>query len=211
MPVVNSGRISAQGMGLFHEDRTLRRRSIEGFKRMLDFSARFKARVGLGASRGHWQTGKSRPEMEKVAEEVFRELAGHAEKAGAVIMLEAIESEGDQDVVRTNAEAMAWVERIGSPNFSVMLDTHQLWGAEKSIDEGIRATKGQARHIHLYDPSRWPPGVLPEKEALDWPHIAGVLREEGFQGSASVVIAPEGDPEAIARKSVGYLRTIFDW
>ncbi len=211
MPVVNSGRISAQGMGLLHEDRTLRRRSINGFKHMLDFAAHFKARVGMGAARGPWIPGASREEMEKLAEEVFRELAGHAEKAGAVIMLEATEAMETESLVSTNTEAMQWVERIGSPNFSVMLDTHQLWAMEPSIEEGIKAVSGQARHIHLYDPSRWPPGVLPEKEAPDWPHIARVLREEGFGGSASVVIAPEGEPEPVARKSVAYLRSIFDW
>jgi sugar phosphate isomerase/epimerase len=211
MPVVNSGRISAQGMGLLHEDKGLRRRSIEGFKHMLDFAAHFKARVGMGAARGPWIPGASRDDMEKLADEVFRELAEHAEKAGAVIMLEATESMDTQSLISSNGEAMKWVERIGSPNFSVMLDTHQLWAVEPSIEQGIRMVKGKARHIHLYDPSRWPPGVLPEKEALDWPNIARVLREERFGGSASVVIAPEGDPEPVARKSVAYLRSIFNW
>lgn len=70
-------------------------------------------------------------------------------------------------------------------------------------------TRGKAKHIHLYDPSRWPPGILPEKEALDWPHILKLLQEEGFSGSASVVIVPEGDPEPVARKSVAYIRRLF--
>jgi sugar phosphate isomerase/epimerase len=101
-------------------------------------------------------------------------------------------------------------KKINSPNFSIMLDTHQLWGAEKSIEEGIRSAEGQAYHIHLFEPSRWPPGVLPEKEVLDWKNIARVLKEEDFDGSASVVIAPEGDPEPVARKSVTYLRKLFN-
>lgn len=208
MPVLNSGRIAAQGMALLHEDAGVRRNSIEGFKRILDFAGYFKARVGLGAARGPGIQGASKEEMEQLAEEVFLELAEHAEKAGAVIMLEATESEFT-GLANTNEEAMAWVERVGSPSFSVMLDTHQLWTVEPSIEHGIRVTKGQAQHIHLYDPSRWPPGVLPDKEALDWPHIVRVLQAEGFQGSASVVIVPEGDPEPVARKSVAYLRRLF--
>lgn len=208
MPVVNSGRIAAQGMALLHEDTAVRWKSIEGFKNMLDFAGYFKARVGLGAARGRGIPGASKVEMEQLAEEVFRELAEHAEKAGAVIMLEATES-GFTCLANTNEEVMAWVERIGSPNFSVMLDTHQLWAAEPSIEYGIRITRGKAKHIHLYDPSRWPPGILPEKEALDWPQIVKVLQGEGFSGSASVVIVPEGDPEPMARKSVTYLRGLF--
>ena len=48
-----------------------------------------------------------------------------------------------------------------------------------------------------------------DKEALDRPHILQVLEEEGFRGSASVVIIPEGDPEPVARKSVAYPRRLF--
>jgi len=209
MPVVNSGRIAAQGMALLHEDKAVQRRAIEAFKRFLDFAGYFKARVGLGMARGLGIPGMSKKDMTQLAEEVFRELTEHAEKTGAVIMLEPAEAEFTS-LFNTNEEVMAMVEKIGSPNFSLMLDTHQLWAVEASIEQGIRAAKGQARHIHLYEPSRLPPGVSPEKETLDWPHIARVLKEEGFEGSASVVLVPEGDPEPAARQAVAYLRRLFD-
>jgi hypothetical protein len=106
-------------------------------------------------------------------------------------------------------EVMTWVDRIGSPAFAPMLDTHQLYGAERSIESGIRAARGRAQHIHLFEPSRYPPGVLVGKPILDWPHIAQLLREEGAPASASVVIASEGDPEPVARTSAAYLRRLF--
>ena len=208
MPVINSGRIAAQGMALIHEDPGIRKKSIEAFKNLLDFVGYFKARVGLGMARGRGIPGASKEETNRLVEEVFRELTEHAERVRAIIMLEASESEFT-GLVNTNEEAMAWVKRIGSSNFSVMLDTHQLWAAKTSIEHGIRVTKGQAQHIHLYEPSRLPPGVSPEKEALDWPHIARILQEEGFQGSASVVIPPEGDLEPIAHQAITYLRRLF--
>jgi len=208
MPVVNSGRIAAQGLGLLSESISIRKKSIQGFKNILDFAGHFKAFVGLGAARGIGVPGMTKTDMERMAEEIFRELTAHAEKAGAVIILESSEAEFT-NLFNTNAETMAMVERIGSPHFSIMLDTHQLWAAETSIEEGIRAARGQAQHIHLYDPSRLPPGVSPGKETLDWPGITSLLREEGFHGSASVVIAPEGDPEPMARQAVAYLRRIF--
>ena len=209
MLVVNSGRIAAQGMALLHEDLGIRRKAIKGFKNILDFAGHFKAPVGLGAARGPGILGASQKDMERLAEDVFRELTEHAEKTGAIIMLEPAEA-AFTSLFNTNEEVMAMVEKIGSPNFSLMLDTHQLWAVEPSIEYGIKAAKGQARHIHLYEPSRLPPGVSPEKEALDWPHIARVLKGEGFEGSASVVIVPAGDPEPVARKAIDYLRNLFN-
>ena len=92
MPVVNSGRIAAQGMALLHEDITVRKISIEGFKRILDFAGYFKARVGLGASRGRGIPGMSKADTLELAEEIFRELTEHARKVGAIIMLEPAEA-----------------------------------------------------------------------------------------------------------------------
>jgi D-psicose/D-tagatose/L-ribulose 3-epimerase len=209
MPVVNTGRMAPQGMALLHEDAGVRQRSMESFKRILDFAGYFGACVGLGVARGPGIPGAGPAEMERMADQVFRELAEDAEKAGAVIMLEPADP-GVTSYINTVDEAMAWVERIGSPGFGIMLDTYQLAEAEPSIEHGIRAARGQANHIHLYDPSRWPPGVLPDKDRLDWNHLARVLREEQFRGSGSVVLAPEGDAEQSARKAAKFLRELLE-
>jgi len=208
MPVVNSGRMGPQKLALLQEDESVRRRSVEAFKTMLDFAGHLNARVGLGIARGKGIPGASPEEMDRIADDVFRELAEHAARAGAVIMLEPADP-GVTSYINNMDEAMAWVKRIGSPAFSVMMDTYELAESEPSIEHGIRAARGEARHIHLYDPSRWPPGVLPEKNRLDWPHIVHVLREEGFRGSGSVVLAPEGDPVPAARRSAAFLRHLF--
>jgi sugar phosphate isomerase/epimerase len=201
VPVVNTGRFSCQGMPLLVTDRAARRRSIEAFKGVLEFAGGIGARVGLGASRG-----KCRNLAEaELAGDCFRELSEHAVRCGTVIMLEAVEAELTS-FVNTMDAAMHWVTEMNSPGFSAMLDTHQLAHAEPSIEHGIRAANGAATHIHFYDPSRWPPGVVPPSQGLDWPRVMRVLAETGFQGTGSVVLAPEGDVEAAARTSVAFLR-----
>jgi D-psicose/D-tagatose/L-ribulose 3-epimerase len=209
MPVVNSGRMAVQGYALIHQDAAMRRRSVDAYKRLLDFAGHFGARVGLGAARGPGIPDASVQQLESVAGEVFGELALHAARCGAVIMLEPADP-GVTSFINTVEEAMAWVDRSASPAFSVMLDTYELAESEPSIEHGIRAARGQARHIHLYDPSRWPPGVREEGSRLDWPHIMRLLREERFAGSGSVVVAPEGDIEAAARKSAAFLRGLME-
>jgi sugar phosphate isomerase/epimerase len=200
MPVVNSGRMGVQGMALLHQEDGVRRKSIDAFKRMLDFAGYFGARVGLGIARG-----KGTGVPVQLADDVFRELAEHAERAGTVIMLEPADP-GVTAFINTMDHAMAWVQRVASPAFSIMLDTYQLTESEPSIEHGIRAARGQARHIHLYDPSRWPPGVREETNRLDWHRIFDLLGAAGFRGSASVVLAPEGDPAEAARKAASFLR-----
>jgi D-psicose/D-tagatose/L-ribulose 3-epimerase len=200
MPVVNSGRMMVQGYALLDADADLQRRSVAAYKRLIEFAGHFGARIGLGAARGPADPAGA-------AADVFRELAEYASSRGVVIMLEPADP-GVTSSINTVEEAMAWVDRIASPAFSVMLDTYELVESEPSIEHGIRAARGQARHIHLYDPSRWPPGVL--ERGLDWPRILRLLREEGFEGSGSVVVAPEGDVEAAARKSAAFLRRLLE-
>jgi len=156
-------------------------------------------------ARGKGIEGASQEEMDCLAEEVFGEIATHAKQAGVVVMLEAAEPEVTT-YLNTMDQVMEMVDKIGSPNFSAMLDTHQLFGAEPTIDHGIRAARGEATHIHFYDPSRWPPGVVTEKARLDWPSLMQTLREVHLPATGSVVLAPEGDPQAAAIKSREYLQ-----
>jgi 5-keto-L-gluconate epimerase len=209
MPVVSSAVIYFQGMALLHLDSSIRRRALQSFKRILDFAGYFKANVGLGAARGAGVPNAAPGELESMAEDVFRELAQHAGKTGAVIMLEPAEP-GYSSFINTMKEGMDWVQRIGSPSFTLMLDTYQLAESESSFEDGIRTAKGKARHIHLYEPSHWPPGVLPAMDRYDWPNIAKILSREGFRGSGSVCLVPEGDPEPVARQASAYLRQLFN-
>jgi sugar phosphate isomerase/epimerase len=64
---------------------------------------------------------------------------------GAVIMLEAADP-GVTAYINTMDEAMEWVRRIANPAFGVMLDTYELAESAPSLEYGIRAASGQARH-----------------------------------------------------------------
>ncbi len=206
--VVNSGRIAAQGMALLHEDDAVREKSLACFNALIDFASHFQARVGLGMARGKGIEGASHEEMDQLAEEVFGQIAKHAESSGVVVMLEAAEPEVTS-YINTMDSVMEWVDKIGSPFFSAMLDTHQLSGAEPTIEHGIRASQGEATHIHFYDPSRWPPGVLAEGDRLDWPNLMKTLQSVHLPKTGSVVLAPEGDPEAAAIVARDYLRSLL--
>jgi D-psicose/D-tagatose/L-ribulose 3-epimerase len=204
VPVIDTGLMLPRGLTLLDPDPTVRARAMDAFGRMIELAGLVGGSVNMGGARGNRPPGMSEAEIDRLTEEVFRSLTERAEQAGSRILLEPT---GDYtSYITTVAETARWAERIGSPAFAVMLDTYQLAEAEPSFEEGIRDAKGLADHIHLYDPSRWPPGVLPERDRLDWPRIVQALEEEGFAGTGSVVVVPERDPEAPARASLAYLR-----
>ncbi len=209
LTVVNSGRMAVQNMALLHDDVIVRQKSLVAFKELIDFAGHFKSPVGIGVARGKGVKNVSKEEEGAIATEIFKQLGQHAENVGTKVMLEAAESEYT-NFANTMDEVMGWVKAVDSPGFSVMLDTYQLANDEPSIEHGIEVTKGQATHIHLYDPSRWPPGVRSEKDRLDWPNLISTLHKVHMPDTASVVMAPEGDGAAAAIKSAKYLRQLLE-
>lgn len=205
--VINSGRLYAQGMALLHRDPNERRRALEAFKRLIDLGAALHAPIGLGAARGATAVTVTASEEETVTRGVLEEVAAHAESVGGLVMLEPADP-GETPSVPTVADAVAWVEAIASPSLSMMLDTYQIASREEGFDAAFAAANGLARHIHLYDPGRRPPGSV--EGGFDWPAIVQGLAATGFAGSASVVLAPDGDAAAAARTSVGFLRGLLE-
>lgn len=203
--VINSGRLRPKGYALLHRDPARRRASIDVFRRYIDLAGAVGARVGLGMARGDSETTVDKPDLDAVMRDVFGEIAAHAAAAGTVVMLEPADPGYVAAILRV-AEARDAARAVASPGFSIMLDTYQLDQVEDSIEAGFLAAEGMGRHIHLYDPNHWPPGVR-DGRRLDWAGVRAAMEKGGFSGSASTVLAPEGDADAIARASNAFIRT----
>jgi NAD(P)-dependent dehydrogenase (short-subunit alcohol dehydrogenase family)/sugar phosphate isomerase/epimerase len=204
--VINSGRLRPKGYALLHRDPAIRRASIEVYKRLIDLAGSLGARVGLGMARGPSDTTVSGSDLAPVMRDVFGEIAAHAAQAGTVVMLEPADP-GNVAAVARISEAVAVARSIASPGFGIMLDTYQIALIEDSIEEGFAAAEGMANHIHLYDHNQWPPGVRGPEHQLDWRRVAAAMTKYGFSGSGSMVLAPQGDVMAAARKSTAFIRS----
>jgi len=206
MPVVNTGRMVRSGLTLFDSDPSVSARACDCFKRMIDFAAEVGADVGLGIARGPARADLSVEAMDTFVEQLFGDLALHAERAGTTILFEP----GSIDVTNyalTVASVISWVDRIGSSAFGSMIDTQQLIDSETSIEKGVRAARGEASYLHLFDPGRQPPGLSPD--GLDWLDFFRLMREEAFYGGAAVMLPSDGDIDSGARKVAEFLRTHF--
>lgn len=206
LTAVNSGRIVAEGLTLLHPEPAIRGRALARVKDLLDFAGHFGVPVTLAGTKGSLPRGVSAEGVESLAEEIFADLARFGASAGSALLL-APTWEADSDFICTVAEAVAWVRRINHPAFGLMLDTYHLHRKEVSVIEGLRGAAGLVRHLHLYDPGRVPPGSR-GKPSLDWPGILTTLREVGYEGAASVCLAPTGDRRAQAQETAAYLRSL---
>ena len=112
------------------------------------------------------ETTVGKPDLDAVMRDVFGEIGAHAAAAGTVVMLEPADPGYVAAILRV-AEARDAARAVASPGFSIMLDTYQLDQVEDLIEEGFLAAEGMGRHIHLYDPSHWPPGIR-DGRRLDW-------------------------------------------
>ena len=206
LTAVNSGRIVAQGLTLLHPVPAVRVRALARFKDLLDLAGHFGVPVTLAGAKGIVPAGDSLETVGAMAEEILGALAEFGAASGSKLLLTPTD-DADSNFICSVAEAVAWVRRIDHPGFGLMLDTHQLLKKEPSVVEGIRAAGGLLRHLHLYDPGRVPPETG-EKAGLDWPAVMAVLCDLGYDGAASVSLAPTGDRQALAVKTLSYLRSL---
>lgn len=207
LTAVNSGRIVAQGLTLLHPEPRIRERTVLRFRDLLDFAGCFGVPVTLAGAKGMVPQGTPEEGAAALAEETFRALAEFATAAGSLLMLTPTH-ERDSNFIGTVAEAVQWVERINHPGFGLMLDTYHLALTESSVPDALRAVAGRLRHLHLYDPGRMPP-ASGAKTPLDWPAILGALRETGYEGAASICLAPAGDRPALAARAAAYLKGLL--
>jgi D-psicose/D-tagatose/L-ribulose 3-epimerase len=207
LTAVNSGRIVAEGLTLLHPDPAVRPRALNRVKDLLHFAGEFGVPVTLAGTKGSLPSGASAEVAERLAEDIFSALARFGASVGSALLL-APTWEADSNFICTVAEAVAWVRRINHPAFGLMLDTHQLHLKEASVTGELRRAAGLMRHLHLYDPGRVPPGSG-SKPGLDWPGILATLREIGYEGAASVCLAPSGDRRAQAQETAAYLRSLM--
>src|SRR5439155_6333730 len=90
----------------------------------------------------------------------------------------------EQYVMNTCAEAVEYVERVGSPNVKVMLDTFHMNIEESFASDAILQAGDKLGHFHIGENNRMPPGY----GHIPWTEIGVALRKINYQGS--VVMEP---------------------
>jgi D-psicose/D-tagatose/L-ribulose 3-epimerase len=186
----------------------------------VDVAAGLEAPVLCGVLYAHLGTLTGRPpevgELEAVAR-VLKNVARYAAERGVSLGVEAV-NRYETYLINLAEQADAMLDRVGEPNVFVHLDTYHMNIEEKGFYDPIVATGERMQYIHLSESDRGTPGtgnvhwdeVFRGLKAIDYD---GYLVMESFAainedlaGATALWRDVVGDPEALIRDGLGFLR-----
>jgi sugar phosphate isomerase/epimerase len=195
------------GLHITTPDETVRRKSWDHLKRLVDLAARLDGGVlVLGSPKQRSSMGISPQEAAANLEEGLRDLADYTAQGKCTILLESLSPE-QTDVINTMAEAEESIRRIGHPAIQGIFDFHNCAGEAASWEELIEEHSPLIRHVHLNEVNGSWPGTgnsdfLPAFRKLAAKRYAGWISLEIFH-------LPE-DPERVLKETGEFLDRMAD-
>ncbi len=111
-------------------------------------------------------------------------LAAQAAEANDVTFNVEIVNRFEQFLLNTSAEALEYLEAVGSPNVKMLLDTFHMNIEEDFVGAAILTAGDKLGHLHIGENNRMPPGY----GHIPWTEISAALRKIGYTGD--VVMEP---------------------
>ena len=109
----------------------------------------------------------------------LKELSKTAEECDVTLGMEVL-NRYEGYILNTCAEAVDFVDEIGSDHVKIMLDTFHMNIEEDNMAAAIRLAGDKLGHLHLGEQNRMVPG----KGSLPWGEIGQALRDIHYQGVA---------------------------
>lgn len=199
--------VKTEGMYLTHPDAAVRVRTAAYFVDLVDFCADLGGRfivVGSPKQRS-LLGGVTHADAWRWTLEVFRDAVKRAEDRGVTICFEPL-APVETNFINTAEEAIRLTRELNSPALRIILDVKAMSSEAKPIPQIIRESWPHFAYFHANDRNLKGPGF----GDVDFRPIAGALREVGYTGFVSVeVFNFDAGPEAIATRSLAYLREAF--
>jgi D-psicose/D-tagatose/L-ribulose 3-epimerase len=167
------------------ENDAVRARGIAYLKDMAGAVAAMGNKTIGGIIYGSWP-GKLAPGADKRAAvdrsvASMKEAVKAAEDSGVYFHVEVV-NRFEQYIMNTAAEAVEYVERVGSDHCRILLDTFHLNIEEDSIHDAIVTAGSRLGHFHIGENNRRAPG----RGRIPWKEVCGALKEINYQGALSM-------------------------
>jgi len=201
----------ATGQGCIHDglclcatDPGIHRAAVDRMKKIIDLAHQLKAAVIIGGVRGKL-TGteieqQKQSEMEFIA---IQECSTYAAALEVTLLLEAI-NRYETNFINNASEALSLVEKIGTPNLKILLDTFHMNIEEVDMPTAIKMAGDRLGYVHLVDSNRQAPG----QGHIDFGPVFSMLAEKRYNGVLSAEILPLPDDESAVRRTANYLEAL---
>lgn len=196
-------------IGDFDTDR--RRDAIEHMKRLLSGIAELEgvgaitpAAYGLASKRlPPFKVPRTEEEDRQVLLEALEELGEHADREGALVLLEPLNRYEDHMLNRLD-EGAELSKAVGRDSIKVMGDLFHMNIEEDELDESIRRAEGYLAHVHLADSNRLQPGA----GHTDFAPVFEALRDVGFDGYLAMECGIRGDARKVLTQVAQSMRSL---
>ena len=137
---------------------------------------------------------------------VLKRAAAYASELGVPIAFEYT-NRFEINTINTAAEAREIVERVGSPNVWVLVDTYHSFLEDPDVYQNIRDLNGKIRHFHLHDSNRGAAMIAAGENDFD--RIIQACRQIGYHGWFSDGLLTLKYAEEELRRSTSQVRQLF--
>jgi sugar phosphate isomerase/epimerase len=205
VPAIGTGQAwGEEGLSFTDPDPTVRHNAIERIQSHIPVAARFNAVIIIGLIRGILKPGVSASQAESWLCDALQKCSQTAKPAGVRLALEPI-NRYETSLINNVPQGLDLIEKVGAPNFGLLLDTFHMNIEEANIEESIHTCGRRIFHFHVADSNRWFPGA----GHLDFQRILKLLAETGYQGWVSGEFLPKPDAETAAKNSIKYLQDLL--
>lgn len=162
-------------------DTSVRRNGVEFLKstagNMVQLGVKQLSGIIYGAWPGTLPDGEHKQDYVQRSLDSMTDAIRTAENEGVFFNVEVV-NRFEQFIMNTSAEAVSYVERVGSPNLKILLDSFHLNIEEDSIGDAIRYASYHLGHLHVGENNRRPPGY----GHMPWQEMAKALQDIAFEG-----------------------------
>ena len=183
----------------------IRKKCYQRVKSLIDFAGDAGANFNVGRVRGFYNTQILQLETDKIAYDVFTELALYAHPKGVHLLIEPV-TQLQTNFINSTQDGIEFCEKLNQPNINLMLDIYHMNIEDKNICDSIREAKPYIKHVHLAENNRRIAGTC----GMDFKKVLQTLKEVGYQDVVSFEIFQVPDSRTCAKECINYILPILE-